>query len=117
MAQDFRHLFCTHHGCSEAQYLRRALRECLYPGARVVLTLLGPAGPALFAADCVFLERLGKAASLRSALDRVADYRSDTVVYRSFLRTHLKLRASSTRAEGMVYTIFERAECRQEAAK
>lgn len=92
----FSQALCQSVGCTPDEYLRVALKHCLYPRPRCCYRLFVPF---LSAADLQLLTDAGAATSVNQFNELLNDYRCDLQVRSGFFRRRLKLRISTTRLE------------------
>lgn len=92
----FSQALCQSVGCTPDEYLRVALKHCLYPRPRCCHRLFVPFLPA---ADLQLLTDAGAATSVKQFNELLNDYRCDFRVRSGFLQRRLKLRISTTRLE------------------
>ena len=92
----FAQAFCGRVGCAPEDYLRVALKHCLYPRARVFAPALRFCAPA---ADIQLLEAAGAATTEQRLNDLLRDYRYQLHLRGGFLAKRLKLRVSGNRLQ------------------
>ena len=105
-AQKFQALFCQQFDCSPSEYEKLALREFLYPHARLLVPVIRTLRPSLLEEDLKFIRYLGEAEDFQEAEDNVATFRDANRGTRSFLRKRWKLRVSGRKAGKVARQLF-----------
>jgi hypothetical protein len=90
----FAQALCKRVGCAPEDYLRVALKHCLYPRARVFAPALRFCAPA---ADIQLLEAAGEATTEQQLNGLLRDYGYQLHLHGGFLAKRLKLRVSGER--------------------
>jgi hypothetical protein len=93
--------FCAINNLPPERYTEEVLRRSLYPAARILQPVLG-LNPGYFESDVEFVSCVGR-------IKRLRDFDQEAYAYiqypknRTFLRRHLKLRASVGRLQALVH--------------
>ena len=92
----FAQALCESVGCAPEDYLRVALKHCLYPRPRSFYRLFAPF---VSAADLQLLKDAGAATTEDQLNELLREYRYDLQLNGGFLRKRLKLRVSTAHLE------------------
>jgi hypothetical protein len=101
--------FCERFNCARAQYESRALRECLYGHARLLVPWLRRLLPWAFRPDLELIRRMAPMADFDDTFVEVLKFQDYNRQRWSFLRNALRLRISGRAARQMARDVFATA--------
>ena len=101
----FAEAFCEQIGCKPEDYLREALKRCLYPWARI-LSVLPPFSVRV--EDLELLEAAGGATSKEQVHELLRDYWVNLHLHGGILAKRYKLRVSGERLQKLFAQVMQR---------
>jgi len=111
----FKDVFCERFGIPQSKYEKRALRELLFPHARLVVSLLRKVVPSCWKEDLKFVRHLGDAEDFQEAEATLSEFRGANRWSRSFWRNRCKLRVSGRKAGKLARELFSTAPVSEKA--
>ena len=105
MPAHFAQKFCVHYGVGPADYCRAALEHALYPHARLLCPVITFFNSEFFAPDRDFVNNVGLLTRRRDFSIEADEFHYQRA-NRDFLRRWLRLRASATRLQRLVNTLW-----------
>lgn len=105
MPSDFSQLYCAHFRVEPSHFRKAVLRQAFYPQARVLRPIIRFLKPDFFAADCDFIDSVGRIVSRREFTIE-ADEFTHHPDNRGFWRRALRLRVSVGRTQRLVSEVF-----------
>ena len=102
----FRQAFCERYHCSEAKYLRKAFRKCLYRRALLFAPFLEAAWRDFFQVDLDLIERAGVAQNWFELHAELRAFLTNSRLRSRRLRSQLRLRVSGNRVRRLAEVMF-----------
>jgi len=102
----FRQAFCERYRCSEAQYVRKAFRKCLYRRVVLFAPLLETVWHDFFQVDLDAIERVGTTQNWKELHTELRAFLTNSDLRSRLLRSQFRLRVSGNRICHLAEVLF-----------